>query len=356
MGKKKGRQCGGFPSKAMRAAYCTEWQSLASEVELRKIRRTHDNNKNINTTTKPQQSLSERPKFRLNHLQHVLQERLQEDRLQDRARRQSQNSMTRATTKQTASHKATTTQPEFNTYDGKCDDYRESGLAYLCIQALAPVLEAYIDSMGRDEVHYMLSLLPSKTLTALCVELSTRNLWNSKDVLYVVTHHAHLSRLCISLNANDNTSQQDLEEALVFQPSLTILNQQQQQQRVVPDSWEDEALLNEEEEEEHSKHAAAARRLLQRVELRNMPQLSAETVVSLLLSGTTTHVSLINSLNPTSGPHFVEYLATTSDHQFHVLHFLSCDWMTEELLLRLEENGVCSLLLQAQGCGGENDT
>jgi hypothetical protein len=38
MGKKgKGKQAGNFPSKSMRAAFCTEWQAIANEVDVQKL-------------------------------------------------------------------------------------------------------------------------------------------------------------------------------------------------------------------------------------------------------------------------------------------------------------------------------
>jgi len=332
MGKKKGRQCGGFPSKAMRAVFSTEWQSLASQVELSKRRHTH----HVMSGSSVKQQSQERPKFRLTHLQNVLQERLQHDRLEERARRQSQR-MTDAARKQDS---VTLTPPPFNTYDEHDDDYREGGLALLCIKALAPVLQEYIDSMGRDGVHYMLSLLPGKTLTALSVELSLRNLWTSKDALYVVTHHAHISRLAIYVkgsnnSSNNNITEEDLEEALVMSQSSSIMNQQQ---RVIPESWEDE--VSQEEEDE-----CKTLRLLQRLELRNFPQLSTETTLS-LISSHTTHLSLYGSLNPTSGPQVLEKLAS-SENCFQLLDVSNCDWVSFELLRLVEPN---VLHLRAEGC------
>ena len=327
MGKKKGRQCGGFPSKAMRAAYYTEWQALASEVDLR------GRSTKKQSLVKTQQS-QERPKFRINYLQNVLQERLHHDRLEDRARRQSQTRTSRM--ENTAKQRPNTKQPTpFNTYDEHDDDFREDGLVLLCVKALAPVLQHYIDSMGRDDVHSMLSLLPGKTLTALSVELSLQGLWTSKDILYAVAHHSHLTRLAICLSNNSCITHTDLEEALLLQTSSFPYPPR----RVVPDSWEDEAMFEEAQE-------ANTVWRLQRVELRNMPQISAETVLSLITSHTT-HVSLIGSLNPTSGLQVVLECLALDDHCLQLLDVSNCDWVTSELLRLVEPN---VLVLKAEGC------
>lgn len=318
MGKKKGRQCGGFPSKAMRAAYFNE------QVERCKW------HQHPNSVVKAKHS-QERPRFRLNHVKNVLQERLQHDRLEDRARRQSQR---------TRIHDTPVKKKEaipFNTYDKHDDDHRERGLAMLCVKALAPVLQHYIDSMGREEVHGMLSLLPGKTLTALSVELSLHGLWTNRDVLYVVARHSHLTRLAICLpNTNASSiTREDLEDALLLNASSSFLRPIR---RIVPESWEDEAML------EEARETNTVWRL-QRVELRNMPQLSAEIVLSLITSHTT-QVSLVSSLNPTSGSQVLECIAL-GDYCLQLLDVSFCNWVTSELL-NLVEPKVS--LLRAEGC------
>lgn len=336
MGKKKGRQSGGFSSKAMRAAFHTEWQSLAGEVELRKRRAGMPSS---NKERPPSLSLhTERPKFRLNHLQNVLQERLQHDRLEDRTRRQQRNTTTSAA-KQQRINTGAIPPPPLNTYEQDDNDYREHGLVLLCIKSLASVLDDYIQAMGRDRVHSLLSLLPGKTLTALSMELSTRNLWTSKDVLYTATYHAHISRLVICLNDSNkkNFAQEDLQEALIMQSSSTSWKERR---RVVPESWEEEALWQDEQED-----VAVNNRRLQRLELRNMPQLSADTTLS-LIGSQTTHLSLSGSLNPTSGPQVMEQLLM-NDYCFQILNLSQCKWVTRQMLRQVEANVLC---LQAEEC------
>jgi hypothetical protein len=328
MGKKgKGKQAGNFSSKSMRAAFCTELQALANEVEIRSSRSAG--------RRKKQQSSppinKERPKFRLTHLQNVLQDRLHEDRVEDRIRRQSRNRNVSLANQKIDSKTTSAIHTQLNTYDGDDDDYREKGLTLLCVKALAPALNEYIMSLGRKKTHSLLSLLPGDTLTSLAIELSTRKLWTNKDVLYVVTHHAHISRLVICLSDSDtkNFTSEDLEEALVLQPSSTWRH------RKVPDSWEDDGVW---EEEEQLTGIVIRNLNLQRIELRNIPQLSAKAALS-LISSSTTHCSLFNTLNPTSGPELVEELIQ-NQYIFEELVFSHCKWLTNQMLQKLGQTAI----------------
>jgi hypothetical protein len=327
MGKKgKGKQAGNFPSKSMRAAFCTEWQAIANEVDLRSSRSAGWRMKQQS----PPPFNKERPKFRLTHLQNVLQDRLHEDRVEDRIRRQQRNRNV-SLANQKMDSKTSVVHTQLNTYDGDDDDYREKGLTLLCVKALAPALNEYIMSLGRKKTHSLLSLLPGDTLTCLTIELSTRKLWTNKDVLYVVTHHTHISRLVICLSDSDtkNFTSEDLEEALVLQPSSTWRH------RKVPDSWEDDRVW---EEEEQLTGIVIRNFNLQRVELRNIPQLSAKAALS-LISSSTTHCSLFNTLNPTSGPELVEELIQ-NQYIFEELVFSRCKWLTNQMLQKLGQTAI----------------
>jgi hypothetical protein len=327
MGKKgKGKQAGNFPSKSMRAAFCTEWQAIANEVDLRSSRSAGWRMKQQS----PPPFNKERPKFRLTHLQNVLQDRLHEDRVEDRIRRQQRNRNV-SLANQKMDSKTSVVHTQLNTYDGDDDDYREKGLTLLCVKALAPALNEYIMSLGRKKTHSLLSLLPGDTLTCLAIELSTRKLWTNKDVLYVVTHHTHISRLVICLSDSDtkNFTSEDLEEALVLQPSSTWRH------RKVPDSWEDDGVW---EEEEQLTGIVIRNFNLQRIELRNIPQLSAKAVLS-LISSSTTHCSLFNTLNPTSGPELVEELIQ-NQYIFEELVFSHCKWLTNQMLQKLGQTAI----------------
>lgn len=321
MGKKKGRQAGGFPRKSMRAVFRAEWQALVNEVEEEGSRSAGKGMEQPQPSPPPLNK--ERPKFRLTHLQNVLQDRLYQDRVEDRASRQQRNRNV-SPANQRMDCKMSVMSTPFNTYDGDDDDYRENGLTLLCVKALAPALNEYIKSLGRKKTHSLLSLLPGDALTSLAVELSTHNLWTNKDILYVVTHHAHISRLtiCFSESNTKNFSSEDLEEALVLQPSSA------RRQREVPDSWEDEGVWEEEDQ-------GIVVRNLQRIELRNIPQLSAKAALS-LMSSFTSHCSLSKTLNSTSGPELVEGLVQ-NEYCFQELSFSHCKWMTNQMLRKLDQ-------------------
>jgi hypothetical protein len=296
MGKKKGRQSDGFGSKARRAAFNIEWQSMASEVPL--SRGKMDNKQAV-------QVAKERPKLRLNHLHHILQERLHHDRIEDAAQRQR---------KPKVDSKKSPPSPCF-IYDNDDDDddaYRETGLALLCVMALAPVLQDYISSIGKERTHYYLSLLPAKTLTALSVELSLRRLWKSEDMVYVVCHHAHITRLAIWLPPPHHSKIPTIDKMLLLQP----------EQRLVPECWEDydDACLVDN----------GFIRRLARLELRNVPALKSETVLS-LQSSVTSHLSLSGSMDWIEGPNFLENLSSATN--LKVLDLSECLWMTRRLLL-----------------------
>jgi hypothetical protein len=304
---KKGRQSAGFGSKAKRAAFAMEWQSLASEVTL--SRGANRQKQSQKTAT-----AKERPKLRLNHLQNMLQERLHHDRLEDAAQRHHKRNPPPKSSTPLLSHD---------------DAYRETGLVLLCVKALAPVLQDYIAAMGKDSTHYYLSLLPGKTLTALSVELSTRGLWKTDDMVYVVSHHAHLSRLVICGNnpANSTITSTGVSNVLLLQPT----------RKHVPESWEDD---NDECIEEE-----VLMRRLQRLDLRNMPSLPSETVLAALLQSSVTHLSLCGSLDYQSGLDFLEIFKS---HHLKVLDVTNCVWMTPGLVLRVRQNHPLLLLLH--GC------
>ena len=303
---KKGRQSAGFGSKAKRAAFTMEWQSLALEVT---------SSRGAISQQKESKSAiaKDRPKLRLNHLHNMLQERLLHDRLEDAAHRQRHH-------KRNAPPKSNT---PFLCHD---DSYGETGLALLCVKALAPVLQDYVNAMGTERTHYYLSLLPGKTLTALSVELSTRGLWKSDDMLYVVSHHAHMERLVICANdpANSTITTTGINNALILQS----------ERKHVPESWEDDDGCIEE----------VPMRRLQRLDLRDMPHVPSETVLALLQSSVT-HMSLCGSLDYQSGPDFLEHFKS---HHLKVLDVTNCSWMTAGLVRRVrQKHGTLQLL---HGC------
>ena len=313
---KKGRQSGSFGSKAKRAAFMSEWQSLVAENRS-------TTSSNVGWSERQTQSTihKERPKLRVTHLQNMLQERLHHDRMQDRAHRQQQRrrgatagSVNATDVVVEKDRTSTKQQQRCIIYDNEHDDYRETGLVLLCVQALAPRLQEYITEMGHEAVHHCLSLLPGETLTALSVELSTKNLWHKDEVFKVVCEHAQITRL--SLSCANNMSDTAL---------CRVLTQKSGVRRHVPDSWEDcETNSFFEDDITYCRW--------QRLELKDLHTNSTKVLEALLkCSGSLTHLSLENSLDYESGPEFVKQLASTSAC-LKVLEVSLCPWFTPRLV------------------------
>jgi hypothetical protein len=316
MGRKKGRQSNGFGSKARRAAFCTEWQSLASEVPLSRGTKKQSQTAQVLVA-------KERPKLRLNHLEHMLQERLHHDRIEDSAQRQHNHHKSKMRMQSKDASSPCLIYDDDDNDDDNC--YRETGLVLACVKALAPVLQDYIRSMGKERIHYYLSLLPGKTLTALSVELSKRDLWKSDDMIdVVISHIAHISRLAIWLPPNDSKIS-NIDKALLQQQQQ---QQQQPKRRLVPESWEDDddACLVDD----------VSIRRFTRLELRNIPSLKSTTLLCLLASSFTTHLSISGSMDWIEGPEFLDNLSNniTITTNLKVLDLTKCAWMTPTLLLK----------------------
>jgi hypothetical protein len=76
-------------------------------------------------------------------------------------------------------------------------------------------------------------------------------------------------------------------------------------------------------------------RLVARLELRNVPALKSETVLS-LQSSVTSHLSLRGSMDWIEGPNFLENLSSATS--LKVLDLSECLWMTRRLLLNFRHN------------------
>lgn len=152
--------------------------------------------------------------------------------------------------------------------------------------------------------------------------------------MYVVVHHARLCRLATCFSTDNNITQDEMEEALkkIHVESFQIIHGRMKFWKlimtitwtimlfIVCNDWR---------------------------QLRNISQLSAEKTALSLVNSYTTHVSLLNVFNPTSGSIVVEQLAA-SDLKFYVLDVSHCeDWVTPEMLQRLESSALC---LRAEGC------
>ena len=315
MAKGKGRQCGGFANKAQRAQYQSEWKERLAEDAADRWKRKSKSVSNVR----------ERPKVRLQSLQHILQERQHDDQAEHKSIRQKHSTMAKP---------GHASQPGELLYDRDDDygkEYRSIGqsLQALCLQALAPVLPTYLDQVGESTLHHYLSLLPGPALAALSVYISgSIGMSNS---LVRLLNQTQVTRLSIVAPKNDDETdshwmaltRQGLESLV---PTWGHVSDS-----VVRDSWED---ANADEEELWQWRGC---RRLERLELGNLPHISLESLELLLEScSALTHLGLSGTCAYESGPEVLWRLPDWLPH-LQYLDVSGNPWITEILLRRLFE-------------------
>ena len=315
MAKGKGRQSGGFANKAQRAQYQSEWKERLSEDAADRWKRKSRSVLNVR----------ERPKVRLQSLQHILHERQYDDQVEHKALRQKHSSMTRP---------GHTSQPGELLYDRDDDygkEYRSNcqSLQSLCMQALAPVLPNYLDQMGEATLHHYLSLLPGPALASLSVYIS-RSIGMSNSLVRLL-NQTQVTRLSIVAPKNDDETdghwmaltKQGLESLVPTWGHVA--------DSVVRDSWED---ISADEEELWQWRGC---RRLERLELGNLPHCSLESLEILLAScSALTHLGLSGTCAYDSGPDVLWRLPDWLPH-LQYLDVSGNPWVTEILLRRLFE-------------------
>jgi hypothetical protein len=157
MAKGKGRQSGGFASKAQKAQFHTELQERVTEDAAARRRRI----------PKPI-SVKERPKIRLQSLQYILRERQYDDQLEHKAIRQKNSLLSKRGNMSSPGrilyYRDHDYGKEFRTVD--------QSLQVICLKSLAQVLPNYLDAMGEPSLTQYLSLLPGPALAALSIYIS----------------------------------------------------------------------------------------------------------------------------------------------------------------------------------------
>eukprot|EP01083_Nonionella_stella_P017595 49214_1 len=202
MGRKKGKQGGISGYKSKSAAFATEINNYVSEHY--------------------QSSSSSRQRQRQGQLRGILRERIMDDRQRDANHRRIFTTTTR--TRQSHSITSTLAQAQAQTQTLlSCNkeippvgwlmnyDHRERmagilprtsrddaarcvpvpSLHSLCIDALAPVLNAYIEALGKTYIHDRLGLLPSTTISDISMRCQDIN----DSMAYVVGAHSDVDRI-----------------------------------------------------------------------------------------------------------------------------------------------------------------
>uniref|UniRef100_A0A7S1USJ0 Uncharacterized protein n=1 Tax=Grammatophora oceanica TaxID=210454 RepID=A0A7S1USJ0_9STRA len=344
MGKGKGHQAGAFASKKLRFSYQKEWQAQVPSSR-RRIRR-----KNTTSTT---EEPKERPRVRIRNLRGMLEERHFMDRAEvmDQQQKRKRNvdgkrlppgwiftfdngSFSRIVDDSHGSRR--------QRCGGSC---RIPSLQELCLQRLAPVLDDYVQALGRDVVHKYLGSLSSDALQDLSIQVSMSNGLND-DTLYCLAHHVHIKGLCIQPQQTQHDEYYDDDgdkmhpaKLLCQESLLRDLLPKFDWLRIVPDSWEDE------EQKQDSNDVGFNTAIedwnggtctrLKRLELAYMLHLDLATCEALLpkLGGSgLTHLSLRGSLTWETGPDVIWHLREWCP-ALQVLDVSCCGaWMTEGLV------------------------
>ena len=376
--KGKGRQAGGFGSKAMRAQFRSEWQGRFHEerqatVHRRNIRQRQGS---LSSSSSSLYHTTSRPKIRLNSLRHMIQERSFEDRIEHRAARQRRMTGNATTTRQGSRIVSRPREAAGWILSYPSTQYerqRRQGcvpcsLQNLCLQQLALHLNDYLIGMGNDALHQCLSLLPGPTLTELSLLVSqTLGMTDSLVRLFCLP----TEQLCLvapSLEEDSSWNALTDDGLLSLIPKATdTANNYWVVHDDVPDSWED-AVQEDDADEDESNPTPLRYSAIRwtRLELGNLPRLSADTLQQLLqkCASTLTHLGLVACLDSESGPEVLWNLSNWAPH-LQVLDVSHSTWVTEGLLRELyrsysqaaatNTNGIrrqssSSLLVKAVGC------
>lgn len=332
MAKGKGRQSGGFASKAQRAQFHAEWKErLAEDAADRWGRKS-----------KAVTSVRERPKLRLQSLQIILQERQYDDQVEHKSIRQKHSSVAK---------RGHASQPGELLYD-RDDDYGKEyrtasqSLQSLCLQALAPALPNYLDQMGETTLHHYLSLLPGPALAALSVYISaTIGMSNS---LVRLLNQTQVTRLSIVAPKNDDETDSHWKALTKQGLEALVPTWGHVSDSIVRDSWEDICA-----DEEELWQWRGCRRL-ERLELGNLPHFSLESLEKLLEScSALTHLGLSGTCAYESGPDVLWRLPDWLP-KLQYLDVSGNPWVTEILLRKLLEEYSLRypqiLRIKAVGC------
>jgi hypothetical protein len=334
MTKGKGRQSGGFASKAIRAQFRTEWQDRVVEDASDRYRRKPN----------PTTIVKERPKLRLQSLRHMLQEREHDDQVEHKAIRQKNSLLAKR-----GQHISPPGGLLYYHDDEYGRDYRSNGrptLQSLCLKALAPVLPNYLEVMGEAALHHYLSLLPGPALTALSVYISESI--GMSNSLVGLLNQTQVTRLSIVAPKNDEETDSHWRALTKHGLEALVPTWGHFTDSTVRESWEDVSS----DEEERWQWTGCRR--LERLELGNLPHFSLEGLEKLLEKcSALTHLGLSGSCACESGPELL-WLLPDWLPQLQFLDLSGNPWVTENLLRKLFDDYSLRypqvLLIKAVGC------
>jgi hypothetical protein len=338
MGKGKGRQSGGFSSKSLRAAYSHEIQQQVYEP-----RPSQPTTKQSSTSERPS-STSERPRLtRLSQLKGILRERQSQEEYEILQRRQRQGFVPRRpepSKSKEEENPAVSNPPGFILYydDNQCNDLKKAilpsnktammeSLQSRCVKVLGQYLPAYLEALGGNDLHAALSLLPSETLAALTVLISS-TVGMTNELATVLGKHAHAERLSLhsALPTTDDEDATCLTDECIW--SL-VPHLPSDAMTPTHESWED---LLDTAFALDILHMEGCSIRLKRLELVNCSSVSREPVLALFSKcAGITHLSLAGSLSLEDGPTVMMRLPDLLP-ALQVLDVSTCAWATFSLL------------------------
>jgi hypothetical protein len=312
MAKGKGRQSGGFASKAQKAQFHAELQERVTEDAAARRRRI----------PKPI-SVKERPKIRLQSLQYILRERQYDDQLEHKAIRQ-KNSL--------LSKRGNMSPPGRILYYRDHDYGKEfrtvdQSLQVICLKSLAQVLPNYLDAMGESSLTQYLSLLPGPALAALSIYISD-SIGMSNSMLRLL-NQTQVTRLSIFAPRNDDETDSHWRALTKEGLETLVPTWGHVSDAAVRESWED---IGSDEEELWQWRGC---RRLERLELGNLPHFTVEGLEKLLESCSgLTHLGLSGTCAFESGPDVLSRLPDWLPNLQH-LDISGNAWITENLLRKV---------------------
>lgn len=369
MGKnrKKGRQCGGFTSKAHQALYHRNFNEQVNEYLSEQRQNQRVTSKKTSSTesfslVRNNNLSNQKRNTNLTQLQGLLQERLIEDRARDSQYRRrlftvaqhpplddhnssSQHQhilMSRQKQEQqigwilTYNHReemAGLTQNGRDILITRANTTKCPTLVELSIKALSNVIQEYVEALGVEYMRERIGVLPNHQISSLSAYC--RNV--TDEVAAVLANHDHLEQLVLcgpnlSLNTHADDDYGDTTSTTLSKSSLTDAGIQAMMQDTVPST---SAQYNENDENQrydrnredvleswehgdfHLNHIVVLKGChnLKRLELRNYYTSSAKSLIRLMEHcPQITHLCLSESLDGFSGPEFLFLQEESKDH------------------------------------------
>jgi hypothetical protein len=271
-------------------------------------------------TTKSTSTPKERPRLAsLGQLKGLIRERQSYEQFEMMQERRRNGFVPHAKIPQLQSDPIETHPPGWMLYYGEPDFLIDPTVELLqksCRKVLAKHLQDYLEAMGPQDLHGVLSLLPSETLSALSVEISKR-CGMTNELAYVLGCHAHVERLSFhpSLHIDETLTDEGIEALVPYIPGQDT-----------NDSWEEIQtsidLLQ----------LQGVSMRLKRLELIHCHLLTFGALERLFTKcSCITHLSLAGSLSADDGPQVLLHLPQWLPG-LQVLDLSQCSWVTAELL------------------------